>query len=243
MGVNASGGASPDRSTLSDRIYARLEDEILTGQLAPGSRLLIVPLAKRFGTSQAPVREAIRRLTEEGLAVTEPYVGTVLKVPSWTEVEEIYQLRTELEAYAVRRIMSGPQLSLRSDHPIRRSLRELQRAVRAGAPMGIVDADMEFHRAVCTAADSAVTLELWSMITKRIRGARLTFESRRPDDQLNTMVERHQALISALESGDSALAERAFREHLEAAISHLKEVEADVGEGEDAGGTSLVVPE
>jgi DNA-binding GntR family transcriptional regulator len=227
MGANAHGGISPDRSTLADRIYDRLEAEILAGQLAPGSRLLIVPLAKRFGTSQAPVREAIQRLTEEGLAVTEPYAGTVLKVPSWSEVEEIYQLREELEAFAVRRIMSQAKVSFRSDHPIKRALRELQRAVRTGAAMDIVDADMAFHRAVCTEAKSTLALELWSMITKRLRGARLTFESRQPDDQLSTVVERHQMLVEALESGDAPLAEQAFREHLSAALLHLKEVEKD----------------
>lgn len=227
MGANAHGGAGADRATLADRIYDRLETEILAGQLEPGSRLLIVPLAKRFGTSQAPVREAIRRLTEEGLAVTEPYVGTVLKVPTWSEVEEIYQLREELEAFAVRRIMVNPKVSFRSDHPIKRALRELQRAVRTGAAMDIVDADMEFHRAVCTEARSALTLELWSLITKRLRGARLSFESRRPDDQLSTVVERHQSLVTALESGDVTLAEQAFREHLSDALRHLREVEEE----------------
>lgn len=232
MGVSATGGADSDRATLADRIYQRLEDEILSGQLEPGSRLLIVPLAKRFGTSQAPVREAIRRLTEEGLAVTEPYVGTVLKEPSWDEVQEIYELRTELEAYAVRRLLSRQRINLRSDHPIKRAFRELQRAVRVGAPMGVVDADMEFHRAVCVAAGSPVTLELWSLITKRIRGARLSYERRRRDD-LTTMVDTHRMLVDALESGDPEAAQQVFREHLHGALDRLRSVdELDGSQGD-----------
>jgi DNA-binding GntR family transcriptional regulator len=221
MGVNASGGSVAGRVTLADRIYQQLEDEILSGQLEPGSRLRIVHLADRFGTSQAPVREAIRRLTEQGLAVTKPYVGTVLKEPSWNEVEEIYALRAELEAYAVRRILSQPRPRIRSDHPIRHAFADLQRAVRAGAPMGVVDADMEFHQAVCVAANSPVTLELWEMLTKRTRGVRLAFEIKRPDD-LSTMSETHRTLLTALEAGDPVAAEREFREHLDDALRRLR---------------------
>lgn len=216
-GTNSSGS---DRSTLADRIYGQLEEDILSGRLEPGSRLLIAHLANRFGTSQAPVREAVRRLTEQGLAVTEPYVGTVLKAPSWDEVVEIYDLRAELEAYAVRRILSHPHAGLRSDSPIRRAFRDLQRAVRAGAPMGVVDADMEFHRAICEAANSALTLELWELLNKRVRGVRLAFETKRRDD-LSTMSDTHRSLLVALESGDPVTAERAFREHLRSALLRL----------------------
>jgi len=218
--MSAGGGLGSDRGTLADRIHQLLEDDIWSGQLEPGSRLLIVPLAKRFGTSQAPVREAIRRLTEEGLAATQPYVGTVLKEPSWDEVVEIFELRAELEAYAVRRIASRPRISFRSDHPIKRALRELQRAVRAGAPMGIVDADSEFHRAVCANADSPVTLELWSTITKRVRGIRASYESKVSED-LSTLVDTHRVLLEALESGDPKAAEEAFRGHLAGAVRRL----------------------
>lgn len=223
MGTSPTGGSGTGRTTIADRIYQRLEDEILTGKVEPGSRLRIVHIADRFGTSQAPVREAIRRLTEQGLAATEPYVGTVLKEPSWDEVEEIYALRTELEAYAVRRILSQPQDRLRFDHSIKHAFTELQRAVRAGAPMGVVDADMEFHRAVCAAADGAVTLELWEMLTKRVRGVRLAYEIKRPDD-LTTMLETHRTLLEALEAGNATDAEQQFRSHLIDALDRLRSV-------------------
>ncbi|CAL8969629.1 putative D-xylose utilization operon transcriptional repressor [Propionicimonas sp. T2.31MG-18] len=233
MSFGATGAAESDRATLADRIYGQLEDEILSGELKPGSRLLIVPLAKRFGTSQAPVREAIRRLTEEGLAVTEPYVGTVLKEPSWNEVEEIYELRIELEAYAVRRLLARQRGTLKSDHPIRRTFRELQRAVRAGAPMGVVDADMDFHRAIVAAAESPVALEMWSTITKRIRGARLSYERRRRDD-LSTMVDTHRDLLDAIEAGDPQSADEVFRAHLNRALDRLRDLEDAAESGESA---------
>lgn len=216
-----------ERATLADKIYARLQDEIMSGQLEPGSHLRIAQIAGRFGTSQAPVREALRRLTEEGLAVTEPYVGTVLKEPSLEEVEEIYLLRQELEAYAVRRILSQPSVRFRPE-PIKRALRDLQRAARAGDPAGIMEADLAFHRAVCAAADSALTLEVWSMITKRVRGARISYERTGPDD-LSTIVELHRSLLEALEAGDPQAAEQAFRQHLASAVEAMRARRERVG--------------
>ncbi|MBX7445958.1 MULTISPECIES: GntR family transcriptional regulator [unclassified Arthrobacter] len=209
----------PGRATLQDRVYAQLQEDILKGRLGPGSRLLVAHLAERFGTSQAPVREALRRLTEEGLAVTVPYSGTVLKEPTWDEIEDIYLMREELEAFAVRRILEHPPVKLQ---PIRRALRELQRAVKAGDAMGIIDADMEFHRSICAAAGSALTLEVWTMIVKRHRGARLSLERRHPDDQ-TTVVETHGALLHFLEVGDAQRAEAAFRQHLRSSVLGLKD--------------------
>ena len=210
-----------ERATLADRIYQRLLDDILKGQFEPGSRLLIAHLASRFGTSQAPVREALRRLTEEGLVVTEPYIGTVLKEPTWEEFQEIYLLRQELEAYAVRRIMSQPNVKFRSDHPARQALRELARAVKSGSSQHIIDADLAFHRAVCASADSPLTLEVWTTIIKRFRGARLSFVRRSPDD-MSTIVSTHQMLLDALETGNAAEAEAAFRFHLNDAMDRLR---------------------
>ena len=224
MSVRAIGDAH-DRRTLADRIYGTLEDDILTGRLEPGSRLRIVPLAARFGTSQAPVREAIQRLSEQGLAVTVPYLGAVLKEPTSDEILEIYELREELEALAVRRILARSRGGILVDQTIRRAFRELVDTVRVGAAMSVVDADANFHRAICAAADSPVLLELWSMITKRVRGVRLSHESRVPDE-LSTMLDTHRILLDALESGDPEVADQAIRQHLRGAVARLRMVRA-----------------
>jgi len=207
-----------ERSTLQDRVYAGISADIESGALAPGERLRVAHLAQRFGTSQAPVREALRRLTAEGRAETVPYVGSVVKAPTWTEIQDIYALRTELEAYAVRRIIaetSPPSLA-----PVRRALRDLARAVRSGDQIAVLDADLEFHRQVCMLAGSELTVEMWATITQRFRGARLSLMREHPDD-LVTVVETHEALVDALDSRDTRRAERAFREHLASAVAEF----------------------
>lgn len=208
------------RTTLQDRVYDAISTDIAQGVLRPGTKLLVAHLAKRFGTSQAPVREALRRLTQEGRAVTIPYVGSVVKEPSWAEIEDIYALRCELEAYAIRRILGGS--STVSLAPVKRALRDLSRAVRSGDEVKVIDADLEFHRQVCELAGSALTVEVWETITQRFRGARLTLLQQYKDD-LVTVVPSHEVLVEALESGDSERAQHAFRDHLVSAVTSFAE--------------------
>lgn len=205
-----------ERITLQDRVYLGLSADITTGALLPGEKLRVAHLAKRFGTSQAPVREALRRLTEEGLADSIPYVGAVVRAPTWEEIQDIYSLRSELEAYAIRRILS--RRSLVSLAPVRRALRELARAVKTGDEVRVIDADLEFHRQICILAESKLTLEMWEMIVQRFRGARLSLLRKHPDD-LATIVSSHELLLAALERGDDAVAEADIREHLRSAIA------------------------
>lgn len=206
--------AGTGRATLQDRVYAAISADIDSGVLRPGERLRVVHLAKRFGTSQAPVREALRRLTEEGRAATVPYVGSVVREPAWAEIQDIYAVRTELEAYAVRRIFAQEGVSLA---PVRRAMRDLERAVRTEDEVRVLDADLELHRTVCALAGSPVTLELWDTIVQRFRGARLALRRGHPDD-LVTIVPSHSELINALESQDVYSAEVAFRAHLTSAL-------------------------
>lgn len=204
-----------DQMTLQDRIHAGLSADIANGVLRPGEKLRVAHLAKHFGTSQAPVREALRRLTDEGCAITEPYVGTIVKAPSWQEIQDLYALRAELESYAVRRYFAVGKADSMSS--IRRVLRALARAVRTGNQVDVLDADLDFHRSVVSLAKSDVTLEMWEALIRRFRGARLSLMREHPDD-LDTVVPTHEVLLEHLSGTDADRAQRAFREHLADAI-------------------------
>lgn len=206
--------AGHGRETLQDHVYRRLRDEILSAEIPPGSSLRVLHLAARFGTSQAPIREALRRLTDEGLAVTVPYKGTVTKEARWDEIADIYLLREELEAFAVKRILARRKVDLTA---VRAAQRSLNRAVRTGDPISVLDADLELHHRIVDLAESPITLETWSFLIKRQRGARLSLEREYPAP-LDSVVETHDALVKALESGDAETAEAAFRMHIRSAL-------------------------
>jgi len=202
------------RETLQDHIYKRLRDEILSAEIPPGANLRVLHLAAKFGTSQAPIREALRRLTDEGLAVTVPYKGTVTKAPSWHEIADVYLLREELEAFAVRRILARPRVDLGG---VRSAQRRLTRTVNIGDPLQVLDADLELHHQIVMLADSPITTEMWSFLIKRLRGARLSLEREYPAP-LDSVVETHRTLVDSLTSGDPAAAEAVFRHHIRSAL-------------------------
>ena len=88
--------------SLADEAYLAIRDEILRGQLGPGTPLSRRRLAQQLGMSVLPVSDALKRLEEDGLVETRARAGTRVKVPTRTDVRELYELREALETQAAR---------------------------------------------------------------------------------------------------------------------------------------------
>lgn len=88
-------------STKSELVYKTLKDQIITGQLKPGSRFSASEIAVELGVSRTPVNDAVRLLAEQGLIKMLPNKGFEIKSLSWTEIEEVMHIRLELEKLAV----------------------------------------------------------------------------------------------------------------------------------------------
>jgi DNA-binding GntR family transcriptional regulator len=87
---------------LTDQVYAVLHEAIISGQLPAGYRLRVRDVAEQVGTSVMPVREAIRRLEQAGLAEREPHKGAVVKGLTLEELVHVYDVRRLLEGEAAR---------------------------------------------------------------------------------------------------------------------------------------------
>lgn len=100
-----------DRDTTAKVVAERLRDEIQDGTLAPGTRLRQNEIARRFGVSTTPVREAFAQLQAEGLVRIDPHRGAVVFHPTVEDLVEFYEIREVLESLAVVRAIPR----LRSD--------------------------------------------------------------------------------------------------------------------------------
>jgi DNA-binding GntR family transcriptional regulator len=89
-------------NTLAYKVYEKVKDRILSGELQPGARLKDDELARTFGVSNTPVREAMGELEKDGLIETIPYRGRFVKKMSIEETREVYDVRMALEALAAR---------------------------------------------------------------------------------------------------------------------------------------------
>ncbi|HCE39516.1 MAG TPA: GntR family transcriptional regulator, partial [Alcanivorax sp.] len=88
--------------TLADRVFTRLQDDIVRGEIPPGSKVSETELAGRYGVSRGPLREAIRRLESRKLLEREVHVGTRVASLSFEDLIEIYYVREALEGQAAR---------------------------------------------------------------------------------------------------------------------------------------------
>ncbi len=97
------------RATFASMVGERIRSNVIDGVLPPGSQLNEVELAETFGVSRGPVREALQRLIQEGLLLSEPHRGVFVPVMSADDVDDIYLAREALETAAVRRITGTPR--------------------------------------------------------------------------------------------------------------------------------------
>lgn len=217
--ADSDGSANPlARSVLSAQVKDRMLQWILEGELAPGSRIIETRIARQLGTSQAPVREALRDLTTLGLVEMHPYRGARVRQPEPDELVEAMELRGELEAIAAR------SAARRIDQATLSRMGELLDAMRASAdrddPHSQAQENSEFHTCVITASGNRTLQRLWSMLEPF---ARSYLTATVPGADLHWLAERHVAILDALAAGDPELAADAMRTHAREAETQVLE--------------------
>ena len=200
----------PSRRTLQLQVTQRLRDDIVSGVFAAGEKLNEVVLARAFGTSRGTVREALRKLEQEGLLSSVPHRGTFVRKLDATDIIRIYQVRAALETLAAR-----TAASLNDEGALERlesRLREIQRIHRnASSFRDRVHADLAFHEAICEASDNPVLLGLWRSLTGQITAMMMSVGSE-PIQRLQN-VEAHRELLEAIRHGDPIEITDTFERH------------------------------
>lgn len=199
-----------DRS-LALVVADQIRREIVAGRLAAGTRLLEVDLATQMGTSRAPVRQALQRLSLEGLLESRQRRGYIVRPFSLDTVEELCDLRLLLEpvlfAAAAERIDPTGVLELEL------TVERLRNAVLRGDWSDVVAADREFHSTVARISQRAYTAQAYEILAEPVT----VFMEVMRQQHTNTQdwIDDHQALLHVLKSGNGEAAARLIREHLE----------------------------
>jgi DNA-binding GntR family transcriptional regulator len=204
--------------TRHQSVVAELREAILTGEIAPGTRLLQVEVAQRYGVSRIPLREALQTLHAEGLVVIEPNRGTICRPLEPRDLTDLYALRLALEQLAVR-TAAERLVDLR---PEIRTLRE--RAVDAAERRDLnasIRLDRDFHALLAERSGNvhlAGALDrCWSQI---MRAMHYYF---RLDDFTTDIWAEHAALVHAIALGDAELAAALVGEHIGASREKILE--------------------
>jgi DNA-binding GntR family transcriptional regulator len=188
----------------TDLVAALVRELVITGELAAGEQLRQRDLAQRFGVSQTPVREAMRRLESEGLLVCDTHRGFTVVAPDEGRLEENFRIRAALESLgaslAARRIDASGLARLRG-------LNDQMRALADDDP-AYSELNREFHFTVYEYSHSPLLLSLMRLLWASLHGGprvtRTHAESAR----------QHDEILAALAEGDAGVASARTYQHI-----------------------------
>ncbi|MCW3024481.1 MAG: Transcriptional Regulator, GntR family [Conexibacter sp.] len=194
------------RTVLRDQVKAVLLDRILSGQYPPGERLVETRIAQELGTSQAPVREALRELELLRFVESAPFRGSWVREVSDEELVEVYPIRAALEEVAAReaaKTLGGDVAALEDE----------VRAMAAASDMQEqVEHDVRFHRLIVEASGNARLIEIWNSLQVE---ARTTITALRTGLDAKEIAELHAPIVEALRRKNAKAAGREVRNHVE----------------------------
>lgn len=215
------------RESAAATVYSIFREAVLDGSLAPGARLDLPALERQLGVSRSPLKDALRRLEQDGLIQILPQRGTFVASPSDAELREAFEVRLALELHAIRLFLaaaSDDQLMALAD-----MVKRLQAMLDSGEAIEqyqkYVDLDHQFHETLVRAAGNERLLKAHERENVHFQMARIRYGH--AEEGLEQVQEEHERFITALLARDEAEAEQSLISHLRRACeSLLKDIAA-----------------
>lgn len=225
-----------NRETLSGQVTERLRADILSGAFAPGEQLNEAQLARYFGVSRGPLREAMQRLIQDGLLDCRPHRGVFVPELTDEDLVDIYFAREAIESAALRRVMaSGRAVEIADLLTV--EVENMVAALRRDDWSAVIDHDLRFHTALVDAAGSRRLSRMYSVLIAETRLCLHLlvsgFEGRKD------FVEEHRALTDRLAAEDADGALDAIANHLRQPLESIarQRAAADAAELESGAGS------
>lgn len=217
---------SPESPTLARRTFDSIKADIISGELAQGSKIVESDLALKYGISRGPLREAIHRLERIKLIVRIPHAGSRVVTLDTKMMEDIYTAREAIEGMAARlaaRLMADDEIA---------SLSTLldQHEAAIGETDGRAyfqrEGDIDFHFRIAVASQNQWILEkLNGELYQLIRMCRR--QSGQFPARAQTALDQHRQIAAAIASRDEELAELLMRRHISGAWDIVKQILED----------------
>ncbi len=199
------------------------------GRFASGTQLKVRDLAQQVGTSVMPVREAIRRLEESGLAVREPHKGAVVKSLTTDELRQTYEVRLLLEVEAAR--LGAAAVTEEDCVVMLRLCDQLEQAVRDGQIVTSLDLDEALLTVLHARAGNAVLLESIRGLWQRCRAYKLRGAEHAREHSVTSLWSFQPRLVAAARSHDTGAAAAVTRESMLSAMDRITATFAEAPRG------------
>lgn len=209
----------PKGKTKNLLVYEKLRQGIIKGTLRPGQKLVMASLAKKFKTSETPIREAIRRLESDGYVTFTPHSGAMVTEINRQELSEIYAIRISLEALATR--LAVPYISRDDLLWLKRKNDEMKAAVENNRYGQLARLNKAFHLRIYKAApfprlyrmisDLWDAFERWPSVFTYI------------PERATSAIREHEQIIEALERADVDRADDLMKEQKKRSLEALQQ--------------------
>jgi DNA-binding GntR family transcriptional regulator len=201
-------------------IADHLREQIVQGAFRPGQQINESVLASQLRTSRGPLREALQRLSQEGILVSMRNRGVFVPEMSIDDIKEIYAVREAVESASAKMLLAaGPEQINLTSQSLKETLAEMAKQVELADWHAISRLDMQFHTTFVEHTGNSRLMRIYDTLAAESRMCIINLEVSYP--RVDALVQEHQNILDLLEAGDGERLERAISRHMQKAVEDL----------------------
>lgn len=203
---------------LRDVVFNTLREAILKGDLVAGERLMELQLASKLGVSRTPIREAIRMLEQEGLAITIPRKGAIVAGMTEKDMQDVLQIREALEELSVQ--VACDKITEEEIGQLRKNMKNFEHSLKTGDLKRMAQADVEFHDVIYQATDNPKLISMLNNLREQMYRYRVEY-LKKPENH-KQLLDEHEAIYRGILAKDKAGVTDMIRRHISNQVDVVK---------------------
>lgn len=203
---------------LRDVVFNTLREAILRGDLVPGERLMELQLAAKLGVSRTPIREAIRMLEQEGLAITIPRKGAIVAGMTEKDMQDVLEIREALEELSVQ--VACDKITDEEIAELQKNMKNFEHSLKSGDLKKMAHADVEFHDVIYRATDNPKLINMLNNLREQMYRYRVEY-LKNPQNH-EQLLHEHEAIYKGIVEKDKSAVTEMIRKHISNQVAVVK---------------------
>lgn len=203
---------------LRDVVFNTLREAILRGDLVPGERLMELQLAAKLGVSRTPIREAIRMLEQEGLAITIPRKGAIVAGMTEKDMQDVLEIREALEELSVQ--VACDKITDEEIAELHKNMKNFEHSLKSGDLKKMAQADVEFHDVIYRATDNPKLINMLNNLREQMYRYRVEY-LKNPQNH-EQLLQEHEAIYKGIVEKDKSAVTEMIRKHISNQVAVVK---------------------
>ncbi len=195
---------------LRDVVFNTLREAILKGELKPGERLMELQLAAKLGVSRTPIREAIRMLEQEGLAVTIPRKGAEVAKMTEKDMEDVLQIREALDELAAK--IACEQITEEQLNDLINAMHEFEATTQTGNLKRIAEVDVKFHDIIYQSTGNPKLVNMLNNLREQMYRYRV--EYLKDEKNYPILLKEHKEIVEGLTAKNKEKVSEVMHQHV-----------------------------